>query len=173
VLDLDLAYGFQIYSDEDPATHALGLTIAVGLAENWAVFVDYRHVFTEITARHKQVRTRLQRYPMSLGVRFRWPLAEFEVGADLAATLNYVALETSAPGLDVNPDQRDLVFSVSPLLRASYCVVSRLRVFLSAGAEIFVNRRTYGVAGSTGREVLLDPWPVRPRLLAGVTADLF
>lgn len=172
-LELELAYAFEPYSTADPATHAVDFGLVLGLHERWALFADYRHVFTAISAETRNVSTRARRHPLSLGARFRHPFGRWVVGADLSATLDYVSRETFAPSLEVNPDQSDFVFSVSPLLRVSVLLVRRLRLFLSAGAEIFFNDRTYGVLGETRREVLLDPWPVRPRLQLGVAAELF
>jgi len=172
-LDLELAYAYEAFSTEDPATHGIGFGLVLGLHERWALLAEYRHVFTAITGETRNVSTRVRRHPVSLGARFRWPMGRFTIGVDVSATLDYVSRETWAPSLKVNPDQSDFVFSVSPLLRASVLLVRRLRLFLSAGAEIFFNDRRYGVLGETRREVLLDPWPVRPRLQLGVAAELF
>ena len=173
LFDLELAYAFESFSADSPASHAMGFALAIRLHEQWALLLEYRHFFGAVEGESTLVATRLRRHPFSLGARFRWPLGRFELGADLLATLDYQEMNTWAPGVRLNPDQSDFAFSMSPMLRATVRVFTRVRLFLTTGAEIFFSQQKYGVRGTTSRTVLLDPWPVRPRLMLGVSAEIF
>jgi len=172
-VSLELGYGYQPFSSDQPHTHAILLGLAINLHQRWQVLASFRYFLSSVMGRSASAQIRVRRFPVSLGARLRHDLGRLELAAELLATLDYVDAQTYAPGLKANPDQSDFQFTLVPGLRLGLRLAPRLHLFLCAGAEISINRRRYGVLGRQGREQLLDPWPVRPQAVLGLSAELF
>jgi len=172
-LEIELAYAYEPFSADNPDTHAIQLGLAISLHENWCVLAGFRYILSAVTGTSESARIRLRRYPVSLGARLQWRLGEVRLAADLMATLDYVESQTWAPGLKINQDRKDFEFTIQPSIRAGYRIASRFWLFLALGAEVFINRGSYVVVGLEGREQLLDPWPIRPQVVLGFSAEVF
>jgi hypothetical protein len=119
------------------------------------------------------VTTRFDRYPVGLGVRWRWPFRRVEVGALLQLQLEYVRY-THESSLPTATDRGDLIYSAVPLAYFGVRLAARFRAWLAAGARLPFNKRRYWVAQGTPDETrILDPWWVQPQILVGLAADLY
>jgi hypothetical protein len=114
---------------------------------------------------------RLQRFPVAVGGRAHLRLGRFRLGASLALALEYSQHSTTSKAAGPDPDEDDLLVVLRAAAHGELWLTSRLRLFLELGATVYPENLRYTV-GPGAQEVLLSPWPVRPRLVAGIALDL-
>jgi hypothetical protein len=173
-LRLETAYALDGYSTDVGVTHGFYAAVSVHLHRNWSVVADFRvlpGISTSISA--PDVSARLNRYPIGIGARFRWPLGRFEVGGTLRVVMEYVKPRTSGTEVVLESDEGAFLFSAVPMFYGSVRVVWRVRAFLAAGVRVAFNRRRYVVESAADTKVLAEPWPAQPLVLAGVCVDVF
>jgi hypothetical protein len=169
-----IGYVFDMYSTEQPATHGLELGLGVRVHPYIWVLAAYTMVGT-MYEDGLMAELRLRRHPTHLGLGVSFPVGIFEIGAYVAGVLDYVTFEVRglADGMAPVEDNDDLLFSVVAAFEARMRLLSRLEVVVAVGAEIPVSAVHYVVETPAGKEVLLDSWPVQPRLFAGFAVDLW
>ncbi|MBI5501070.1 MAG: hypothetical protein HY907_12565 [Deltaproteobacteria bacterium] len=172
-LGLRLAYEADFFSSEVTASHGLAAGLAFHVDENWSVFVAYR-IQPTVEVSGGGIALEVARHPVELGVRFRWPLGDWDVGASVYGVVDYLTRHAGvvSPGMAVTAPEGSWLGGPGFVLHGSYRVVGSFRLFLDAGLDVFVNRTEYVVDTAAGRAVLLGTWYACPRLLAGLSVDL-
>jgi hypothetical protein len=94
-----------------------------------------------------------------------------ELGAGGGADIFVVSPVSSAAGVELSPERRDVSGIVSALLAASLETGNATRVVLTATLDYDLAPRSYSVAQGDERWVLLEPWRVRPALALGFLFD--
>lgn len=174
VLAMTVAYNLDVLCEQRPAVHAVAVGLEVRLGGPLSVEAGYFFSFP-FTERAHGIDLTLQRHPVWLGLRAAWLTGDVALSASLAAQIDVVTEEVRSLSAAVETDGEgtEVLFSLAPLLRAGYVFAGRVELFLAAGVDVPLRRARYVVGSPSGPLEILDTWPVRPRVLAGVTAGLW
>lgn len=172
-LGLEAGYFLSGYSVDAGAVHGGEVAVTFHLRAGWEVLLSYR-VTQKITGRVGASRLDLQPHPIGLGARRRHRWGRFELGLALSIIMDYATLSTDADPTTyrASADRGDLLWSVMPTVSGSVTLIPRLRVILAVGAQIGLNWRRYVLDDQSTTETLLNPWPVQPCLMIGLSADI-
>lgn len=171
-LELELAYALELIAPTAaPLAQGLRLAVGVSLHRHWTVFLGYR-LEARVTLDCEDSAVELQRYPVDVGVRFRWWLGALELGARLGVGFANTRLIQQLPSTSSNAVRTTSEWLVFLGAHAYVGVrpVARLLVFAAVGARLYVLNARYQVDDD---QVLLSPWTVQPSFLAGLSVDLF
>jgi hypothetical protein len=167
-------YLFQTLSTEQPASHGLDLMLGVRAHPVVWAFFGFTMVGT-LSQDGDAAALRLRRHPLRLGAAALFRIGMFEVGASLAAQLDYVTFEVRGldEGMAAVRDRDDVLLSLVPEGVAGLRILPRAVLVATVGFEIPVSAVHYVVQTPRGTEILLDPWPVQPRFSVGVRIELW
>jgi len=173
-LGLEAGYFLAGYSADTGAVHGGELAAVLHLRAGWELVLSYR-VTQKVTGRVDGARLDTQPHPIGLGARWRRHWGRLGLGVALSLIMDYVSLST-----DIDPtthssssDRGDLLWSVMPRVSGTVALGRRFRVVLAVGAQIGLNWRRYVLADQGTTKALLQPWPVQPCLMIGLSADIF
>ena len=174
VLAMTVGYGMDILSDQRPAVHAVALGLEVRLTGPLSIELGYLFSFPFSHQEHGAELT-LSRHPAWLGLRGAWLTGAVALSASLWLQMDVVTEEVRSlsPAVAVNSEGTEALFSLVPLLRAGYVFADRFEIFVAAGADIVFRRVRYVIDSPAGPLEILDTWPVRPRILAGLSVGLW
>jgi hypothetical protein len=152
----------------------LFLALEVQFVRNWYLSVDYR-VTESIAGEALGVRARVGRYPLAVGLQFRWPWKRLEVGAAfrVVSEILHPRITQTSPQTQVSDDATSVLFAFVPALYCGVRLYWRLRAFLLIGAQIALNNRRFVVEREGESETLVYGWRTRPQGVVGLSADLF
>jgi hypothetical protein len=172
-LGLQLAYAVDFFSDQVTVVQGVAAGLLFHVDPNWSLFAAYR-VLTDADASGGGVDLSVSRHPMELGVRFRWPLGDWDLGASFFGVADYLTRETvsRSSGMAVVGNNSAWLGGIGLVLHTSYRIAGSFRVFLDGGIDALVNRVEYVVQTSDGQSVVLRSWYVCPTLLLGLSVDL-
>ncbi len=168
-LELGLAYSLDVVSPE-AAAHGLRLALHLRLAQSWTLELGYR-LEARIQVGSAEDGAELQRYPLDLGAGYRLRLGLVEVGGRVGLGFAYSRLVQRLPATSANAvrsSSRWLLF-IDCLALVGIRPRRRLLLWLALGARIYAVNARYSINGGSA---LLEPWPVQPTALAGLTVDL-
>jgi hypothetical protein len=172
---LDAAYVLDGYSGDVGATHGFYVAASLHLFSSWAIVVDYR-VQQQIKGSAGPVTTRISRHPIGLGVRYSRGLGRFRVGGRVSLVMDYSTYSTDVePAASMEPagKQGDFLFSVAAVARGSVAIAGPLSAFASLGMLVGLDEPRYVAEAADGnRSALVEPWPIKPLFLVGVSAQL-
>jgi hypothetical protein len=172
-LGLDAAYQLQVYSREHPTNH--GASVAARL-RIWRIlhgYVSYAFV-TPIEDERLGIRTKLRRYPLCLGPLVSGGHGRLRPGGMIGVVLDFTRAQHRSvdPSMTAEPAE----FRTGASLRAvgvlDVQLVSVLGLFLAVGVDVPLNRARYNVDDGESLRPVIEPWPVQPIALLGLTAAL-
>jgi hypothetical protein len=173
-LALSVAYDLDILSEALPATHGVALGLDVRVAGPLSVELGYLIAFPFSRAAHGAELT-LRRHPLWLGLRAAWLTGNVVLSASVWLQLDVVTEEVRSldPAVVIKTGGTEVVFSIVPLLRAGYLLAGRVELFVAAGVDIPFRRVRYVVDDPEGPLEIIDTWPARPRIIAGLSVGLW
>lgn len=173
-LRLELGYGLFSYADEQALQHGPRLGLGVVALPWLRAGLAYR-VLPAITVETEHLGVVLRQHPVELFAAYPWHYGDLCVetgGAVVVEVLDWRVIPKSDLVATDYPSTRwsaSLGPQVALLWRLSE--VARLQVRL--GADVPINERKLGVLRGERTDIVLRPWPVRPWIEAGLTADFF
>jgi hypothetical protein len=172
VLAFELAYTLEGFSAAPPVVHGIRATLVWNLPRGFALLFGLGFS-GPVRADGLRASLELRRFPLQLDVRRTWKRGRLTLGPSLGVTLDPVDLEVTSAIAYPSRDRSDLLVALVPGLVAGFAPTPRLRLTLALELAVYLINPRYVVAGDAVREVLLAPWPVRPRLVAGFAVDLW
>ncbi|MBI4917481.1 MAG: hypothetical protein HY825_16700 [Acidobacteria bacterium] len=172
-LGLQLGYAVDFFSARPNVLHGLDAGLAFRLHANWSLFAAYR-VLSDAEVSGGGLELRVTRHPFVFGVRFGWPIDDWEAGASLYGVADDLTREANAhaAGVTVTSDEGAWLGGLGLLVHGSYRVAGALGLFLEGGVEVYLNQVDFVVDTGDGRELLLGSRSFCPRLLLGLRVDL-
>lgn len=167
---LEGAYNLTVQSEEHPAVHGVELLIGVHIIPELLLFAGYLFALpTEYES--PEVFMRLSRHPLLVGGGFAHEMGRFEIGAEVAFSLDYVTQSVVSSRESVSVTDEDGVFQIAivPMLKSRVHVVESFCFFVAVGAEIYVYQQRYLTDVDDETKELHLAWPVQPSLLAGAS----
>jgi hypothetical protein len=174
VLALQVAYDLDVLSTQQPAAHALALGLELRVGGPLSVELGYLFALPVAQEAHG-VELTLRRHPGWAGLRAAWLTGQVSLSASVWLQLDVVTERVRAlrPGVAADGDGTEVIPSLAPILRAGYLFSDRFELFLAGGADVPLRRVRYVIGTPSGPLELLDTWPVRPRVMAGLSVGLW
>jgi len=172
-LGLQLAYALDFFSPEATLLQGLDAGLLFHVHENWSLFAAYR-ILTAAEVAADGIDLRVDRHPVDVGVRFRWPIDDWDFGASLFGVVDYLTAAAGSRTADMTATAPENVWlgGLGLLVHAGYRIAGSFRLFLDGGLDVYFNDVDYVVEGSAGSRVVLGSRSFSPRLMLGLWVDL-
>jgi hypothetical protein len=172
ILATGLAYTMTSYSEDHPLVHGFDIAFDVRLSRYLIVTAGYT-VMGTIETETELAGLRLRRHPIRLGLGLAFPISAMELGASLALALDYSTFDVfgKASGIKSATDMDDILYFLTFVVELRIPIYDRLGLIIAAGGDIPLNSIYYQIETPPETEVLIDPWPVRSRLLLGAYVE--
>ncbi|MBI5486530.1 MAG: hypothetical protein HY905_04285 [Deltaproteobacteria bacterium] len=172
-LGLQLAYAVDFYSSEATALHGLDAGVLFHVHENWSLFAAYR-VLGDAEVSGGGIQLGVGRHPLELGVRFRWPIDDWDFGASLFGAVDVLTPRagSTVAGMRASPSSDAWVGGMGLLVHGSYRLAGMLRIFLDGGVDVWFDPLDFAAETGDGQVVLIGTRYFVPRLLLGLWVDL-
>jgi hypothetical protein len=173
-LGLEAGYDLAVHSREHPLLHGVHLALSANPHAGLIARVAYV-LRTPLVVEDNRVTILVEHHPVSAGLGYQWRIDGLILGGTVSLLLDYV-VQTSNRLISktgIASDNSDLLMSVAPSLDLGYELNDRVALRLSVGPEIIINNIRYIYEATGGREVVLEPWWVQPRIFAGVGVWMF
>ena len=169
-LELKAAYALSFSSDDIAPSQGLAVQMAMRLFRGFGFFASYLFI-TPIEHEQNDIFLKLRRHPFCFGATFSYAYRRFEIGGALALGVDYVSEEVKSRSqtIDVHEKGAEVQISMIPLIESSVRLVGNLRLYISAGVEIFLSQPRYIMNSEPEDIVLLDTWLLQPVVLAGLS----
>lgn len=169
-LSLEAAYTATMQHSPKQPLHGGYLGLEMRFSRSWSVMVGSAF-HPDITINDHQTTIQLGKHPILLGGRFRHAFGRFTLAGQLHLTLDIHQWHTTvhSDALEARPDGTDIGIGIGAQLRGEVRIHSWMRLFVAAGAEVLVRSPKYTIQLGDRRLGLLDPWPVQPCLLVGIS----
>jgi len=174
LLALHASYTLASHSKSHPAIHGLGLGLDFRI-HGWLLFTGGYTILGMMEEDGQSASVKIRRHPVHLGLRVEFPVKNLRLGGSMCLTIDSATVEVYdlAPHMVATPAEVEVVFGLLPVLRFGVLIQNRLYPFVAVGAQVPFNARTYIVQGPSGREMLIDSWPLQPWVKAGLSVSLF
>ncbi len=171
---LQVAYAMYVHSRERPVIHGGHMAIGVRVFSSLSIVGGYA-ILQRIESTGDSGTLELARHPVELGLAWEIALGSFTLSPSLQLWFDVAVAKMRSDRAEVAPrDNRDFVFSLLPALELGYDIFERFSLFLCAAAEVSLNAVHYVVdRRSSGKETLIDSWPVQPWIFAGLKVEIF
>lgn len=172
-LGLQLAYSVDFFSAEATALHGLDAGVVFHVHENWSVFAAYR-VSGDAEVSGGGIELGVGRHPLEVGVRFRWPIDDWDFGASLFGVVDLLTPKAGSreAGMVAAPSADAWMGGMGFLVHGSYRVFGDVRIFFDGGVDVWFNPLDFAAETGDGQVVLLGTRTFVPRLLLGLWVDL-
>jgi hypothetical protein len=170
-LELELWYALDVYAPgEVPVAQGPQLDVLVNLHRRWGVYLGYRFD-PGLQARSALATLDLWRHLMELGVRLRFRLGRWELGARLELDVTVITRRTTpaSDGVEVANPGPDWLVALAGMGYIGFRPIRRLVIQLALGARVQMLKERYITHDGSQ---LLSPWLVQPMVMLGIGVDL-
>ncbi len=158
---LEIGYALDVYATQRPAVHAVSLGLSYRFAKRFHVYGNYR-LSLPMQLDDERIRS-ITRHPASLGVRWQRALDRWTLGIGGGLVMDYTRYKpASVDGVTFSHTRGSVVFSAATFFVAGVKLYDRLKLLAGLGVELGLNNKRYVIHVAGTREVLLEPWPLRP-----------
>ncbi len=171
---LDLRVGFDLAMQADGPIFSQGMALdVIMLFESGFGLLAGYDVLSTIRNSSDEASMSVKRHPAHLGVHYRLGHGVMRVAFALAFFLDFITIEQHNLAEDLVPDDDtdDLVCGLMPSVTLYSIFRNRIGLFLSVAGRIPFKDLQYVAETSEGRQVLIDFWPIQPRLVAGMVVE--
>jgi hypothetical protein len=167
-----VGYALGLLAQDARALHGAELALQVGYGPHLFAAAQYRLYPSFLRRLSQYSEALLSRHPISLAAGGRLELGPLEVGLELTATLDAVAIEVHVLGpwqLAAPEPQTDLRWLLGPTAWATMRVVGGLSVVAGIGLDMPLGARDYLVTGADDKPAtLLKLYSAQPRASIGL-----
>ncbi len=169
-----IGYAPALFASEVETLHGAEVAIQVGYGPHLYAAAGYR-IYPSFLKREQQYSLALvNRHPVSLAAGGRLAIGRFELGLELAATLDAVRIEVRIlqPFLAGPPPQTDVRWLLGPTAWVSMRIVGSLSAVAGVGFDAPLGARDYDVTGASGQvTTLVKLYSVQPRMSVSLRWD--
>ena len=170
----DMGGAIGIYSDG--ASPWGGMMVGIGGYPLRQLYLRIGYVaFSKIKKRAFDIDLVLERHPIHLGIGYFGTFKRLYFGGEISVVLDYVSERISSedPRYDTETGSGELHVALLGNLQVGVRIRDPFVLYLSAGAEVHVLSRAYGIDAISGEKIVLRPLPVLPVFGMGLRFNFF
>jgi len=163
-------YTLGVLSDSLPLLHGLGLVISYRFHPDWHLFAGFIY-FPAVSTSDEEVELSVYNYPAMAGARYSYAFGIVRIGPALSLHVNTMKEEVKVlqEGLAPAESSHEIEVSIIPQFFLAVTIVEDLDFYITAGAEVLINRIVYRQEISGENVRVWNPWPVQPYVQSGLS----